>query len=215
MATSLFESRVTYKYQDKDIYGSSAMDKADTVSVLSESKSMQGKILSFSIVRAWGALSRSKCNKWDDKELDVLEGVKFFSFFLGQLCLTAQFLMCTQTINPWVIQKFFSEVIFTIVVSSNLVMEAFTALSAFLGAYKLFMLYEAQGKLKFSDMLKFWARKYLRLAPMYYFIFFCGWAVFPSLGAGPIWYTAHSMFDDCKDNWWAQLLMIGNLYPYF
>jgi len=82
-------------------------------------------------------------------------------------------------------------------------MDSFTTLSAFLGAYKLFSLYEAQGKIKTSDVLKFWVRKYLRLAPMYYFIFFCGWAIFPYLGAGPIWYTANAMFDDCQDSWWA------------
>ena len=50
---------------------------------------------------------------------------------------------------------------------------------------------------------------------MYYFIFFCGWAIFPYAGAGPIWFTAHSMYDECNEYWWAQLLMIGNLYPYF
>ena len=133
----------------------------------------------------------------------MLEGVKFFSFFLGQLCITAQFLMCTQSINPWMIERFFQELIFTIVVSSNIVMEAFTTLSAFLGAYKLFSLYEAQGYISFKDCLKFWGRKYLRLAPMYYFVFFCGWAIFPHLGAGPIWYSANLMFDDCQDYWWA------------
>ena len=94
-------------------------------------------------------------------------------------------------------------------------MEVFTSISAFLGAYKLFSLYESQGSLGFKDCLKFWARKYLRLAPMYYFVFFCGWAIFPHLGAGPIWYEANLMYDDCDKYWWAQLLMIGNLYPYF
>lgn len=100
-------------------------------------------------------------------------------------------------------------------VSSNIVMESFTAISGFLGAYKLFSLYEAQGHIGIKDVLKFWGRKYLRLAPMYYFVFFCGWAIFPRVGAGPIWYSAHSMFDECDKYWWAQLLMMGNLFPYF
>jgi len=66
-----------------------------------------------------------------------------------------------------------------------------------------------------ADVLKFWARKYLRLAPLYYLTFFCGWALFPYVGAGPIWYTANLMYDECSQYWWAQLLMIGNLYPMF
>ena len=124
-------------------------------------------------------------------------------------------MMCTQTINPWVINQFFQELLFAIVFGGSIVMEAFTFLSAFLGAYKLFSLYEAQGYISLKDCLKFWARKYLRLAPMYYLIFFCGWAIFPHLGAGPIWFEAGLMYDDCKDYWWAQLLMFGNIYPYF
>mmetsp|Transcript_24991 Transcript_24991/g.33482 ORF Transcript_24991/g.33482 Transcript_24991/m.33482 type:complete len:112 (-) Transcript_24991:1095-1430(-) len=111
--------------------------------------------------------------------------------------------MCTQTLNPWMIERFFQEWIFTIVISSNIVMESFVAFSAFLGAYKLFCLYEAQGSIKLTDVLIFYARKYLRLAPLYYFIFFCGWAIFPHMGAGPIWYTANLMYDECDQYWWA------------
>ena len=123
--------------------------------------------------------------------------------------------MATQSANPWMIYRFFQEYIFTIVISSNVVMESFTALSAFLGAYKLFSLSEAQGRLGFVDILKFYCRKYLRLAPLYYVIFFCGWGLFPYMGAGPIWYTANAMYDDCQDYWWAQLLMVGNIVPFF
>ena len=50
---------------------------------------------------------------------------------------------------------------------------------------------------------------------MYYFLFFVGWAVFPHMGAGPIWYSARAMYTDCSAYWWAQLLMIGNIVPYF
>ena len=94
-------------------------------------------------------------------------------------------------------------------------MEVFTTLSAFIGAYKLFQLYDTQGSLSVMDILKFYARKYVRLAPLYYLCFFVGWAVFPKMGAGPYWFTASAMFDDCGDYWWAQLLFIGNIVPYF
>ena len=94
-------------------------------------------------------------------------------------------------------------------------MEAFTAYSCFFSAYKLFSLYNAQGYLSVKDVLKFYMRKYLRLAPMYYFCFFVGWAIFPHMGAGPIWYSARAMYTDCSEYWWAHLLMIGNIVPYF
>lgn len=93
-------------------------------------------------------------------------------------------------------------------------MEIFTTFSIFLGSYKLFSLYDAQGYIGVTDCFKFWGRKFVRLAPFYYFIFFVGWAVFPHLGAGPVWYSANLMFDGCSETWWAQLLFIGNIYPY-
>ena len=94
-------------------------------------------------MRSWTSLSNSKCKIWDDRELDVIEGTKFFSFFIAQFCITAQFMMCTQTINPWVINEFFKEMLFAIVFSGSIVMECFTFLSAFIGAYKLFQLHDA------------------------------------------------------------------------
>ena len=132
-AQNLFEKRSTYKY-------------AKTPDLVEDQKqlySFSDKVVSFSLADSWRSLVQTKCKPWDDRELDAIEGIKFFSYFLGQLCLTAEFLMCTQTLNPWMITRFFQEWIFTIVISSNIVMEAFTALSAFLGAYKLFSLYKA------------------------------------------------------------------------
>lgn len=56
---------------------------------------------SFSTNQAWARLSQSRCKHWDDPELDMLEGFKTISFALGTFCLTAEFLMFTQTINSW------------------------------------------------------------------------------------------------------------------
>jgi len=131
-AKSLFTSRICHITNEPEPV------EAENANVKKEQASMASFVLSFSILRSWESLSSTRCKLWDDRELDIVEGFKFFSFFLGQLCITAQFLMCTQTINPWMIERFFQELIFTIVISSNVVMEAFTAFSCFFGAYKLF-----------------------------------------------------------------------------
>ena len=73
-------------------------------------------------------------------------------------------------------------------IQGNLAMEFFTAFSGFFGAYKLFQLHRAQGHLSWTDIGRFYLRKYLRLAPAFYFIFFAAWALFPYAGAGPVWY---------------------------
>jgi len=99
----LYEKRVTYKYP-KPEDNSGGIDRMITPG---GPNTCQTKYLSFSIASSWRTLVDSKCKPWDDRELDVLEGFKFISYFLGQLCLTAEFLMCTQTLNPWMIERFF------------------------------------------------------------------------------------------------------------
>jgi peptidoglycan/LPS O-acetylase OafA/YrhL len=42
-----------------------------------------------------------------------------------------------------------------------------------------------------------------------------GWAIFPDIGAGPVWYKASLMYENCNSQWWTQLLFINNVYPFF
>ena len=74
--------------------------------------------------------------------------------------------------DPWQILDFFQSMSIAIVISSNIACEAFFFLSAFISGYQCFMILEAKGKNVFSikDIAKIYFRKYLRLAPFYYFI---------------------------------------------
>jgi len=109
-------------------------------------------------------------------------------YILAQLTLTSQFTMNTQMVNPWMMETYFTKYWFAIVISGAIVMENFMCFSAFFGAYKLFQIYDSKGELTWTDIRNFYVSKYLRLAPMFYFIFFAGWALFPYMGVGPIWY---------------------------
>lgn len=89
LANSLYESRVTYKYKPVEFGAKHDSNSLQKMNQEQGSNSCGSKFLSFSIVRSWKSLSSSKCKLWDDDELDIIEGAKFFSFFLGQLCITA------------------------------------------------------------------------------------------------------------------------------
>jgi hypothetical protein len=71
------------------------------------------------------------------------------------------------------------------------------------------------GSFSLIDFAKAWTRKLLRIAPVYYAIFFIGWGLFARTGDGPVWYLGELLFENCPSTWWAQLLFIGNLYPGF
>jgi hypothetical protein len=92
----------------------------------------------------------------------------------------------------------------------------FFAISGFLGIYKCLQIIEANdGKLHFTDVLKLYGRKFLRLAPTTYFFFFMTWAIISRLDDGPLWMNSNTLYYECDKYWWAQVLFIGNLVPYF
>ena len=63
--------------------------------------------------------------------------------------------------------------------------------------------------------MKLYARKICRLLPLYYLTFFFGWLVGPVLFNSPLWTTYSGLYLNCEKYWWAQLLFIGNLVPFF
>lgn len=94
-------------------------------------------------------------------------------------------------------------------------MEVFVTISGFLGTYKVCQIQEAKGgSLSFKDVMKIYARKLLRVLPLYYFLLFFGWFAGPRLSSGPIWFTFESLYFECESRWWAHLLFIGNFIPF-
>ena len=67
-----------------------------------------------------------------------------------------------------------------------------------------------------KDVVFAFARKLLRIVPVYWAIFFLSWGLYPrSVNGGPDWFISANLFQTCKDDWWARVLLIGNLVPYF
>ncbi len=97
-----------------------------------------------------------------------------------------------------------------------MISDLFFIISAFLGTYKCFQIYEANGgRLYVTDALKLYARKYLRVAPMLYLVFFFGWSTASRLNESPTWINYQQLFYECDKYWWGQVLMIGNFTPFW
>jgi len=74
-------------------------------------------------------------------------------------------------------------------------MDVFFAISGFLGVYKCLQIYDANGGfLTLKDALRVIARKFLRLAPLTYFLFFLQWACLSRVKDGPVWMNAQTLF---------------------
>jgi len=101
---------------------------------------------------------------------------------------TSLFITSAATNNTWKMLDFFKQVFFTVVGCANQGIDVFFAISGFLGVYKCLQIYDANGGfLTFKDSMKLIARKFLRLAPMTYFIFFLTWVSISRISDGPMW----------------------------
>ena len=167
-------------------------------------------------ISAFSNLHNSRCSPWDDRELDILEGFKFISFVFLQLMSTTLFFNGAPQLNIWKMLDFLQQIFFTVIISSNMATDLFMALSGFIAAYKCIQLFDANGgSISGKDVGKMYLRKFVRLAPMLYFVFFLGWVITPRLKDAPTWVATNQLFYKCDQYWWAQVLFIGNIVPYF
>lgn len=129
---------------------------------------------------------------------------------------TSFYLIMAASINTWKILDFFSEMSFTAATASNICIELFFCMSAFIGAYQISQIYDCnEGKLTGLDFFKIYARKVVRFLPFYYFVLSFGWFVVPRLNSGPVWYIYQELFYSCGTYWWAQVLLVGDMVPFF
>jgi peptidoglycan/LPS O-acetylase OafA/YrhL len=173
-------------------------------------------LTSLSWINGFQTLKQTKCNEWDDRELDVLDGIKFLAFLMLMILSTSLFFNGAPQNNVWKMLDFLKELFFTFIISCQQGTDFYLIIGGFLGTYKCIQIYDANGgKLYYKDVLKMYARKFLRLAPMLYLMFFLGWVITPRLKDAPAWPGTNQLFYECDKYWWAQLLFIGNIVPMF
>jgi hypothetical protein len=85
----------------------------------------------------------TRCKTWENRELDLLDGIKTVSFLLTSVSITASMLLYTNIIDPIEVfsvimtrQPFIANLAF----STDIALEGFFLISSFLGFYKCFMI---------------------------------------------------------------------------
>jgi hypothetical protein len=100
--------------------------------------------------------------------------------------------------NPVKIFDFNKSIFMTLIINTNIAMESFVFISAFLGTYKVIQIYDKIGFLRMRDIGNLYLGKFLRLAPVFYFVFFFGWIIGPWMNDGPFWNGYRNFFDQCE-----------------
>ena len=117
--------------------------------------------------------------------------------------------------NTWKLLDYFKDILFTVVNSGHIGFDIFFFILAFFDFYHFELLYQREGGFSGLTYLRLLYKRFIRIAPVYYIVFFAGWLIGPFMQSGPAWFTYSSLYYECDKYWWANVLFIGNLYPGF
>jgi hypothetical protein len=68
-------------------------------------------ITSLSWISGYKSLTATRCNSWDDRELDALEGFKFIGFVLIQLLCTTMYINIAPQFDIWKAVDFLRDIL--------------------------------------------------------------------------------------------------------
>jgi peptidoglycan/LPS O-acetylase OafA/YrhL len=174
--------------------------------------------MSYSVMNAISDMQRGETKEWDDKELDVFNAIKFLQIFLILITCTATYLILAAPTNPWIMAVFFDNVMFTVVIAGIIAMDSFFAYSAFFGFMRISQIYDAkksQGGFGYKDVVRIYARRLIRILPLFYLTFLVGIFVIPRISSGGVWFVyEEALFWQCNQYWWANILLLGNFIPW-
>ena len=159
-------------------------------------------------------MSSGYCKSWDNKELDILNAIKFFQMFLILITCTASYLILSDALNPWSMNTFSTIIMFPLIIGGVIASDIFFLVSAFLGFYRASQIYDAMNGLGVKDILKIYGKRLMRILPMFYLVFLFGFYAIPLIGTGPLWFMMDkALWKNCDQYWWANMLLVGNFIP--
>ena len=169
----------------------------------------------FSLQISFDSLFATRRNDEEHEELEVLEGIRTLTMFWGVFTATSLYVLVAYVQNIYEMLHLFESILFTMVASGNLAPDLFIFIWIFLGFVKISQIYEERKGIIPSVYAKLIIYRYFKYAPLYYFVFFFGWSIFPYFSNADTWYLSETLFKDCDKYWWSNLLFIGNFYPWF
>ena len=189
--------------------------KSSEVSLLKNQSFIFNFIDWFSLQRNIYRLIHSKRHSGEDEELECLEGIRVMTMGWGILTGTGLYAMITSCRNLYVMLEIFTSFLFTLIASGNLAPDWFIFIIYFLGFTKFWKFYDQNNKISFKDYLKIYLHRYLKIAPIYYIIFFTGWFILPLLSSKVNWHITERLFWNWEAQWFSVMTFFNTLVPFF
>ncbi|XP_064599253.1 O-acyltransferase like protein-like [Liolophura sinensis] len=149
--------------------------------------------------------------------ITCIHGIRYLSMAWIMLCHTFYFgifsISDNQTAeNMLDATKYLQRFTFMPIIYGTFSVDTFFLLSGFLVAYLFFKdLDKRKSRLNCAKMVVFYVHRFWRLTPIYMIILMAFSCLYPYLASGPLFPRLIQDAENCKTNWWTNLLYVNNL----
>ena len=146
--------------------------------------------------------------KQSPSAIKALSGIRFHAITLIVMEHVSAFFPVYHGLiqNPWYANELLARFLLQPISNASLAVESFFLLSAFLSSYLTFKDIEKNKKFRY---LYFYLHRYFRISPLLYLYTIISINLVYHFAQGPLW--SFSFLVPCKDNWWYNLLYLGNV----
>mmetsp|Transcript_27149 Transcript_27149/g.24022 ORF Transcript_27149/g.24022 Transcript_27149/m.24022 type:complete len:169 (-) Transcript_27149:1035-1541(-) len=123
----------------------------------------------------------------EDKDLEFIDAMRVLTMFWVLLSMSAVYILIVNCKDMYLIFGYFQTIAFAALASCLISPELFLFFIYFLGFIWMSRFYDVNNGIGPKDYLKIYIHRFLKLAPMYYLIFFFTWLVYPLLSDKPGW----------------------------
>ncbi|KAF5301328.1 hypothetical protein FQA39_LY10726 [Lamprigera yunnana] len=174
--------------------------------------SRYGKVITcFSLPKNWDRLRAESTNS-DATKLRVINGIRVYTMFLVIMTHTCVAAIMTAH-NPKFVETMTSDPLNMLFVNGNMSIQVFLLISGFLLSYHFFLSMEKKTTLKIGYFVFAFINRYIRLTTCLVVMIALHATWIRHLSRGPLWYQKVGVeYENCRENWWTNLLYINNYY---
>ncbi|CAI2384052.1 unnamed protein product [Moneuplotes crassus] len=151
----------------------------------------------------------------EDEDLAFIDGMRVLTMLWVILSLTAVYTLISNLSDPIMIFVYFQGYPFAFLAGCFITPELFVFYIFFLGFIYMARFYDLNGGIGFTDYIRFYIHRFLKLAPMYYLVFFFSWFLYPLIFTNPGWFVSERFSKNCEEEWPFVLTFLNNFIPFF
>ena len=125
----------------------------------------------------------------EEKSLIFIDGFRVLTMVWALLSLSAVYILTVNCRDIYSLVVYLNSYAFTLLESGLMTPDLFMFFIYFLSFVYISRIYQMKGRITIREYLLIYFKRFFKLIPMYYLVFFFTWFVYPILSENPGWFV--------------------------